>query len=125
MHLIGHALSALPFVAAGSWWGAAGALAPDLTWALNEWRYRRSSVRPWTAWVSSRPESELLAYRLSHGAPCIIAAAAATWALYPQALAFWFGWVLHVALDLPTHKGRMRQQPLFPLSSWRWPWTII
>lgn len=124
MHLIGHALSAVPFALAGNWWIALGAVAPDLTWARNEWQFRRSGEQQWEQWIVTLPEARITAYRIAHGAPFILAATLCTYLLAPSAAPFWLGWALHVTLDLPTHRGRMRQQPLFPLSRWRWPWTI-
>jgi hypothetical protein len=125
MHLIGHGLSAIPFALTGHWWMALGAIAPDITWLRNEWQFRRSGTKEWGAWIVTLPESRITAYRIAHGVPFIVAAAVTTYLVAPAAVTFWLGWALHVALDLPTHEGRMRQQPLFPFSHWRWPWTIL
>lgn len=118
MHLVGHLLSAVPFAVAGMPLAAAGALLPDTTWIINEVRYRWSGVRPWHRWS----EGHLL---LRHLWPYRIAHSLFT----PLGIALWgspdlaLGWALHIALDLPTHRGIMRQQPLYPIT-WRWPWTF-
>lgn len=48
-----------------------------------------------------------------------------------HSLLFWLvigGWIavgaaVHLMLDWPTHRGRMQQQPLWPIE-WRWPWLM-
>jgi hypothetical protein len=117
MHLVGHALSALPFLAVGMPHAALGALAPDLTWIGNELRYRWSHERPWSRWIATLPARRIVPYRIAHSlfVPLTLSLLGA----HELAL----GWALHLLLDLPTHRGIMRQQPLYPFT-WRWPWTF-
>lgn len=34
-------------------------------------------------------------------------------------LKFWQGWLLHLALDFPTHSQDRAMRPFYPLSNWR------
>lgn len=123
MHVIGHAASAVPFALFGDWWGAFGALAPDITWIRNEWRFRRSGIPRWEAWIDTVPERRIVPYRIAHSLAFLLPCLVLTLATAPQAATFWLGYTLHLALDLPTHKGRMQQQPMYPLK-WKWPWLL-
>lgn len=124
MHLIGHALSAVPFALCGAWGVAAGALAPDLTWVANEVRFRRSAEPMWSRWIAQVPEDAIRPYRFAHGVALPVVLLVAGVFLAPLLRDFAIGWLIHIALDLPTHRGRMRQQPFYPFSDWRWPWTL-
>ena len=92
-------------------------MAPDLTWVRNEIDYRRQNLR-WCDWIDTVQEHRVIAYRLAHSALVVV----------PLCIAmqwWWFllGWCIHVIMDLPTHSGRMQQQPLYPIK-WRWPWLL-
>lgn len=134
MHLMGHAASALPFLAAGWPWAAAAAIAPDLTWVVNEIRYRRwaneerrrGNSGRWEEWIDGIEEKQLVPYRIAHSTlllcvACAVAVAsgAQEWVVGQVAV----GWGVHLLLDLPTHRGRMQQCPFYPFM-WRWPWLI-
>ncbi len=121
MHLVGHLLSAVPFALLGMPGSAVGALLPDVTWIANELRFRRSGVKRWADWIPTLDPKYIMPYRFAHSffAPLLLA-------LLPYDLTreVALGWALHLLLDLPTHWGVMRQQPFYPLSKWRWPWTF-
>lgn len=118
MNVLAHSLTAVPFVLIGNWPAAAGCIAADITWSHNEIRYRRSRVRPWKRWsLTNLGGWHQVPYRLAHSlliVPPICAINGWWW--------FLMGWFIHVACDLPTHDGVMRQQPLYPFK-WRWPWV--
>lgn len=115
-HSAWHFLSALacaPFSLAA----ACGALLPDVAWLPNEALIRRSKRMPLEV-IDSLPSSRLWLYRATHS--CWTWAIVAAW--QP---AISVGAMLHLAMDWPTHDGRMRQQLLWPLP-WKWPkaWVI-
>lgn len=114
MHIAGHALSALPFVALGQWEVAVGCILPDLAWVPREVQYRRSGVRPWATWSRTLTEGDLLWYRCTHS---VLLWVAVSFVSLPLAV----GALVHILLDLPTHGGLLTQRPLFPFT-WRWPW---
>lgn len=124
-----HAACAVPFLLAGEWAGAVACVAPDLTWAAHEWRYRRSDARTWEEWVQ-RPHallpSVLYAYRLAHSWVVVGVALLLLSQLYPAVHwgAVALGYYSHLFLDLFTHYGALAQRPFFPLHHWRWRWTI-
>ena len=120
MHFAGHLLSAVPFALLGMPAAAVGAVLPDVTWIGNEIRFRRSSVRPWHRWVEGLPARRIRPYRVAHS---FLLPALLMLLPYDAARQLALGWVVHLLLDLPTHWGVMRQQPLYPLA-WRWPWTF-
>ena len=119
MHLIGHSASALPFIVSGNYWAALGCVAPDLTWIANEIRFRRSGYMNWHNWAHyNLTEEDCLWYRMAHSFLIVV----------PACLLFgWYefliGWLVHLALDLPTHYGQMQQRPLFPCK-WKWKWVF-
>jgi hypothetical protein len=124
MHIRDHGLVALPLLLVGMPWMALGAVAPDVTWIANELRFRRSRLKRFEWWIEFLPESQIVAYRIAHSFLTIGAAWAVAVTLDGAAAQhFCAGWALHVACDLPTHNGRMTQQPLYPFA-WRWPWPM-
>lgn len=124
MHIAGHVLSAVPFLFFDLPGVAVGAVLPDITWVRNEIDYRRSSIRPWAAWLKTLPERRIRSYRVAHSFLTVsllffISSVSSSGILFQVLL----GWGLHLLLDLPTHDGRMRQMPFYPFS-WRWPWVL-
>lgn len=114
-----HSVTAIPFVATGQWWAALGCVAPDVTWAWNEIQYRRSSIRPWSLWARMNlTATNTMLYRMAHSVLIVLPICA-----YYGWWEFFMGWAVHVACDLPTHDGYMRQQPFYPFQ-WRWQWVI-
>lgn len=118
MNVFWHAASAAPFLALGMPWAALGAVAPDATWVYNEIDYRRSGVKRWQDWCDRIPEYMVVPYRVAHSALIVVPVCA-----YAGAWEFLAGWAVHVIMDLPTHRGRMQQQPFYPIK-WRWPWVL-
>jgi hypothetical protein len=118
MHLLAHSLSAIPFI--GDYpYIALGAVAPDLTFIVNEIKFRKSPYSNWQAWaIVNLKEKHCIAYRIAHSALIVI----------PICLIFdWYefliGWFIHIALDLPTHWGLMQQRPFYPFA-WKWRWVL-
>jgi hypothetical protein len=120
MHIVGHALSAVPFLIVGDYWAAFGAVLPDVTWIKNEWRFRRSGIKRWHDWIDHVPERWITPYRIAHSLWLPLAVASFA---HPITTHLALGWLVHLFLDQPTHSGRMTQQPLYPLR-WRFPWHI-
>lgn len=125
MNIAWHAATAVPFALMGEWWGAVACVAPDAPWVVQEWRYRRAQREArvaWHEWVV-RPDAlhapSLVAYRLTHSmlVPLALLIAGAP-------LAVVAGYTIHLVLDLPTHAGPLRMQPLYPISAWRWPFVF-
>jgi hypothetical protein len=124
MHIRDHAIVAAPLLLAGMPFAALGAVAPDLTWAANEVRFRRSGASDWHEWSETLTDRDVRAYRIAHSLALVAAAwAASTWLGLAWGEQFCLGWAIHVACDLPTHDGRMRQMPLYPIK-WRWQWPM-
>ena len=119
MHLLAHSISAIPFIVTDHPWAAIGAIAPDLTWLYNEYRFRNSNYNHWHNWAFYYlKERHCVLYRLAHSIIMVV----------PLCLFFgWYeflmGWCVHIALDLPTHWGMMQQQPLYPFT-WKWKWVF-
>lgn len=119
MNIVAHSVTAIPFIATGQWWAALGCVAPDVTWIWNEIEYRRSSIESWDVWSRlNLTFANTLLYRLAHSILVVVPICA-----FNGWWEFLLGWSIHVACDLPTHAGYMRQQPFYPLQ-WRWPWVI-
>lgn len=114
-----HLASAIPFLVMGNYPYALGCILPDLSWVPNEISFRKSGFRNWGVWILYRTERSLVPYRLCHSflAPLLIA-------YFSRGLAV--GWLIHLLLDAPTHRGRMALMPIYPLSKWQIPkrWTI-
>jgi hypothetical protein len=123
MHLKYHALSAVPFVVTGNYAGAVGALFPDLAWLPNELRFRKSGVANWYEWSKSLTSSQLILYRVVHSVLILFLSALACFLLTGEVSSFFLGWLVHLALDLPTHWGVMRPLPLYPFG-WKWPFVL-
>lgn len=119
MNVFWHAATAAPLLIMGYPIAALGAVAPDITWVHNEIRFRRSGEADWYWWAySNLCFKHVVLYKIAHSFLCIVPVCVAMgW------YEFLIGWLIHVALDLPTHRGCMQQQPLFPFQ-WRWPWLI-
>jgi len=122
MNIAWHAASALPLLAIDQPWAALGAVAPDVTWIANEIRFRRSDCSTWNIWIPTVPNRHIVPYKIAHSL-FTVALVALFGFVWPEIWAFCVGWVLHLALDWPTHGGRMRQQPLYPFA-WRFPWVL-
>lgn len=119
MHILAHSITATPFLLLGSYAGAAGAVAADLTWLYAEWRFRRSGVTVWRDWAETSITPMLaLPYRLAHS--LLIVPPLCAWFGWYE---FLLGWCIHLLMDLPTHGGVMRQRPFYPFN-WRWPWVL-
>ncbi len=118
MHEKYHMLSAVPFLAIGEYSIALGCVLPDVTWIHNEVAFRRSSTANWHEWIKTRKSIHILPYRIAHSVVlwCLLGSLTGWWGLV-------IGCIIHIALDLPTHTGIMRQEPLYPIR-WRWPWTV-
>lgn len=114
-HLIVHALSGAA-LAPWSWAACIGAVLPDLTLAANEVRLRRSGLPP-GEFFERLGERQIVAYRVAHS---VLVIGALAFVNAPLAA----GMLVHVLLDLPTHDGRFRQRPLWPLA-WRWPIALV
>ena len=114
MRIEAHILSGVPFLLAGYPLVALGCLLPDLTWVANEVTIQRSGKDPLDV-IDELPEWRIVPYRIVHSFFTLLAVA-----YFSPALAI--GMAIHVALDLPTHGGRMRQIPFYPIP-WRWPWV--
>lgn len=116
VHLLGHlaAAGALAFVDLRM---AVGALLPDVAWLRNEAKIRRSQQKPQQV-IDSLTDASIRPYRMTHSLWLWSAVAVADWRIA-------IGAVVHLLLDWPTHDGRMRQQPLWPLPI-RWPsrWVL-
>lgn len=118
MNIFWHGASAIALGVAGYPGAALGAIAPDITWIGNEIRFRRSGKKHWKYWILTVDERDIIPYKLAHsilivGPVCI---AFGWWE-------FFAGWAIHIVMDLPTHTGRMTQQPFYPIR-WKWPWVI-
>jgi hypothetical protein len=119
MNLVAHSVTAIPFLLVGSYAGAMGAVSADLSWIYAEWKFRRSGIKVWKEWADASITNTLaLPYKLAHSV--LIVPILCLWFGWYE---FLLGWLVHLALDLPTHAGIMRQQPLYPFK-WRWPWVI-
>lgn len=114
-----HAATAVPFIATGNYWAALGCVAPDLTWIYNEILFRASGYKDWHKWAKECiTDNSVIPYRIAHSALIVVPVC-----LYMQWYSFLLGWCIHIALDLPTHWGKMQQRPLFPFK-WRWPFIF-
>lgn len=127
MNIFVHAASAVPFLLTGHYVAAAICIAPDLAWLPNEILYRRSGYKNWYDWARAIGYSRtwLRVYRFTHSA--LLAPLAAFIALcigapFGITLLCVLAHYIHLSLDLGTHAGVLQQQPLYPLSIWRWPW---
>lgn len=116
MNIFWHGVSALPFIALDMYETAIGCVIMDLTWILNEAKFRLSGEKDFGKWINTVSESNIIPYRIAHSLFFILTIA--IW--YPLLAA---GMLIHLALDLPTHRGRMQQQPFYPIK-WRWPWIL-
>ena len=116
MNVLWHAATMVPFLAFGQYEVAIGCIIPDVTWFAQEVRFRLAEEADWYVWIETSPERHLVAYRCAHSLFFI----GLVMAFFPAVA---LGWCIHLALDLPTHSGRMQQRPLYPLK-WRWPWVI-
>jgi len=113
-----HIASALALYALGAPVVACvGAVAPDVSWLYNEARFRASGHVKWEDWICTVSETSIIPYRVFHS--FLLTGIL----LYPISVPLLLGWWLHLAMDLPTHRGRMQQQPFYPFC-WRWPWVI-
>ena len=119
MHLYGHTATAIPFVIAGNYIAAIGCVLPDITWIPNEVAFRRSKFDKWSDWILTVPSSDILPYRVAHSVLFWVP----MWLLGLTSLDLLFGVAVHIVCDLFTHRGRMQQQPFYPIQ-WRWPWII-
>lgn len=119
MHLLAHSLSALPFLISDYPLIALGAVAPDITFVANEIRFRKSLYTDWQKWaLCNLKEQDCIAYRIAHSILIVIPIC-----LFFEWYEFLLGWCMHIALDLPTHWGLMRQRPFYPFA-WKWRWVF-
>lgn len=120
MHIAVHSMTALPFLATGQYATALGCVLPDVAWIVNEYRFHTSTWYDWEEWSKRYlTERQCIAYRMTHSVLIVTAVCA-----FFNAWSLWSGCMLHILLDLPTHRGLMQQQPFYPISKWRWPWLI-
>lgn len=135
MNIAWHAATAIPFAVAGHWEAAIGCVAPDITWAINEYRYRRVAHRyaSWQAWAGENAAwigacNTTAVYRLAHSFLFMPVTLALFSRIDPRASSTvaWFaaGWFVHLLCDLPTHYGVLQARPLYPFSDWKWPWVL-
>lgn len=118
-HVGWHIASAVPFVVAGQYEIAVGCLLPDLSWLRNEVAIQiNKPTRPLDT-IEGFTDEEVLPYRIFHSV--LFWGAAAAVGLFSWKIVL--GVLIHLALDQPTHTGKMQQMPLFPFR-WRWPWTL-
>ena len=116
-----HIATGIPFLLLGAPWAVLGCVLPDLAWVPNELRFRLSPIQGWGQWSKvALPSRWTLGYWVLHSMLLLTLLLIALWH-YPIARQILAGCLLHQLLDLPTHRGVMAQQPLFPFS-WRWKW---
>lgn len=119
MNIAYHSITALPFIATGNYWAALGCVVPDLTWISNEIRFRNSYISDWKVWARYYlRDHHCTWYRVAHSSLIVVPIC-----LILHWHQFLLGWCIHVALDLPTHYGRMQQMPFYPFL-WRWKWVF-
>lgn len=119
MNIIAHSFTAMPLFIMGYPYAALGAVVPDITWLYNEYRYLRSPYNNWHYWSRKHlKESDCIFYRIAHSALIVIPIC-----LYFEWYQFMFGWMIHIALDLPSHWGLMQQRPLYPFS-YKWKYVF-
>lgn len=117
MHAITHSATSIPFLMLGMPEAAIGCILPDVAWVPHEIRYRLSKHGTFAEYENTRLNYlNVLPYRITHSFVFV----AACYYMSPYLA---LGCLLHIALDLPTHRGFMQQMPLFPLP-WRWPWLV-
>lgn len=122
MTLWAHAATAAPFLLVGDLPAAVGCVLPDLSLAAVELAFRRSGIAEYAVFIAQVPAGSLVLYRLAHSL-LVLGAVLVLLLMLGHGATFCIGWGVHLVLDLPTHRGRMRQQPLYPLK-WRWPWAL-
>lgn len=128
-HVAWHAVTAIPFAASGHWDAAAMCVAVDWPWVVQELRFRQSGATSWHAWVKTPGALHvgcLQCYRFMHsfltlGTLTLLYRMSGAW---PQGRWIIIAWLVHLALDLPTHWGVLQQQPLWPVSRWKWPYVL-
>lgn len=99
-----------------SWCACIGALLPDVAWLRNEFEIRRARATVGQV-IDALPAAALVPYRITHSL--------ITWGIVaPFAPWLALGAAVHLMLDWPTHDGRMRQEPLWPLPV-RWPRALV
>ena len=122
-HLGLHAASVVPFVVMGNWPAAVGCLLPDLAWLPNEIRIQRAKPASPFRTIEQLTDREILPYRLAHSLVSWLLVLVPCAALTPLAWSLLAGVLVHIALDLPFHRGRLAQMPLYPIR-WSWKWTL-
>lgn len=68
---------------------------------------------PWLTW----------SYFLTHSTVFLVPLVVAG-TFWPVFMFLALGWFVHQLYDWPTHKGIWRIKPLYPLSSYPWPWPL-
>ena len=111
-----HIASAIPFVVVGQYSVALGCVLPDAAWLPNELKIQRDGNAQRV--INNLSARELWLYRITHS----MLLWGIVW-LLGVGSDIAIGALIHILFDLPTHRGRMRQQPLYPMQ-WRWPWAL-
>lgn len=117
-HVITHTFAALLLGGAVGPLAAVGAMLPDVSLACSEILFRRAKRErrlTFAEFEAELPSAAIVPYRVAHSM------------LVPMLLSFLspslaVGWMMHLLLDLDTHRGVFAQRPLWPCS-WRWPWA--